>query len=77
MSTDEVNHPFRGYSPDSKFTVHDNVLSVYIHKMRVKAKILVRGVRQMNCNEIPDIWQMAVRRFSRVQSMPSCLYKLY
>lgn len=45
--------------------------------MRVKAKILVRGVRQMNCNEIPDIWQMAVRRFSRVQSMPSCLYKLY
>lgn len=45
--------------------------------MRVKAKILVRGVRQMNCNEIPDIWQMAVTRFSRVQSMPSCLYKLY
>lgn len=44
--------------------------------MRVKAKILVRGFRQMNCNEIPDIWQMAVRRFSRVQSMPSCLYKL-
>lgn len=32
--------------------------------MRVKAKILVRGVRQMNCNEIPDIWQMAVRRFT-------------
>lgn len=52
-------------------------LSIYMYKMRVKAKILVRGVRQMNCNEIPDIWQMAVRRFSRVQSMPSCLYKLY
>lgn len=27
--------------------------------MRVKAKILVRGVRQMNCNEIPDILLMA------------------
>lgn len=52
-------------------------LYIYTHKMRVKAKILVRGVRQMNCNEIPDIWIMAVRRFSRVQSMPSCLYKLY
>lgn len=53
------------------------MFSLYIYKMSVKAKILVRGVRQMNRNEIPDIWQMAVRRFSRVQSMPSCLYKLY
>lgn len=77
MSFDEMNHPFGGYSPDSKFTVYDNVFYIYIHKMRVKAKILVRGVRQMNYNEIPDIWQMAVRRFARVQSMPSCLYKLY
>lgn len=76
MSTDEMNHPFGGYSPDSKFTVYDT-FNLYIYKMRVKAKILVRGVRQMNCNEIPDIWQMAVRRFSRVQSTPSCLYKLY
>lgn len=29
--------------------------------MRVKAIILVIGVRQMKCNEIPDIWQMAER----------------
>lgn len=27
--------------------------------MRIKAKILVRGVRPMNCNEIPDIWPTA------------------
>lgn len=54
------------------------MVSLYTHRMRVKAKFFsVRGVRQMNCNEIPDIWQMAVRSFSRVQSMPSCLYKLY
>lgn len=44
-----------------------------VHMMWVKAKILVRGVRQMSCNEIPDIWKVAVRRFSRVQSIPSCL----
>lgn len=51
---------------------------IYIHtKWGLRLKFSVRGVRQMNCNEIPDIWQMAVRRFSRVQSMPSCLYKLY
>ena len=31
--------------------------------MRVKARILVQGVRQMNCNEIPDIWQMAEEVF--------------
>lgn len=78
LSSDEMNHPFGGYSPDSKFTVYDKLMfSLYIYTMRVKAKILVGGVRRMNCNEIPDIWQMAVRRFSRVQSMPSCLYKLY
>lgn len=27
----------------------------------------------MSCNEIPDIWIVVVRRFSRVQSIPSCL----
>lgn len=27
MSTDEMNHPFGGYSPDSKFTVYD----IYIY----------------------------------------------
>lgn len=70
----QLTHCKRGYSPVSKFTVW-YVLSIY--KMRVKAKSLVKGFRQMNHNEIPDIWQMAVRRFFRVQSMPSCLYKLY
>lgn len=29
MSTDEMIHPFRGYSPDSKFTVHDT-FSLYL-----------------------------------------------
>lgn len=48
-----------------------------IYNMTVKAKIWVRGGRQINYNKIPDIWQMAVRRFSRVQSMPSCLYEVY
>lgn len=39
--------------------------------MRVKARNFVWGVRQMNCSEIPDAWKkMAVKRFSRVQSMP-------
>lgn len=42
-----MNDPLGGCSPDSKFTVYD--------KLRVKAKILVRGVRQMNSNEIPDL----------------------
>lgn len=72
MPTDETNQPYGECSPDS---IRDNFLLVcsdYSHEMRVKAKTLVRGVRQMSCNEIPDIWKMAVRRFSRVQSMPSC-----
>lgn len=50
------------------------ICTEYVHEMWVKAKILVRGVRQMS-NEIPDIWKVAVRRFSGVQSMPSCLSK--
>lgn len=88
---DEVSHPSGGFTAlianlqfmwmFPLFPSFCLFLSVYLHnhthKMRVKAKILVRGVRQMNCKEIPDIWQMAVRRFSRVQSMLSCLYKLY
>lgn len=79
MSTYEMNHPFLGEKQPwlQIYSLWRRSLYIYIHKMWVKAKILVRGVRQMNCNEIPDIWQMAVRRFSRVQSMPSCLYKLY
>lgn len=31
MSTNEMNHPFWGYSPDSKFTVSDDVLSLSIY----------------------------------------------
>lgn len=64
-STDVMNHPFWEYSPDSKFTVymtHSLSPHIYIYiyvytKMRVKAKLLVRGVRQMKFNEIPDILQ--------------------
>lgn len=75
-SADDMTHPF-GETALIANLQFMTTFSLRIHRMRVKAKISVRGVRQMNCNEIPDIWQMAVRRFSRVQSMPSCLYKLY
>lgn len=77
MFRDQMFHPPWWQSPNNKFTLYDSLIYVCIYNMRVKAKIWVRGGRQINDNKIPDIWQMAVRRFSRVQSMPSCLYEVY
>ena len=52
----EMIKPFRGSSHTSKLKV---TLSVY--KMGVKANVSIRNVRQINCDEIPDIRHKAVR----------------